>query len=222
MRELFGSIVVIGVIMGIVYVAQGWHERNAAQPAIATQPEQATATPNAAAPVVPLKCAIVVSSAGRKEGQSIAGMNIGLLTPTGEMLAAELSVAARRLFQEVEVVDTAEQARDADVILKPGFWIFENPTGFNLTGLALIYATGSAFVSGHVKVHVRLRDGTEFPVTGAVEKATIECSGVVPIAKQRKIMTDATRHAIAVAAEQLYATLAEDARVCARSDKKSN
>ena len=225
MRNIANVIVVVALILGVVYATQRFYERYSSPPARSPQSRDSSqGKPKADLPLaksvsmspeasrathqgIPITCAIVVPASYRQTGTGISGLNppagdLGLLTPVGEMIAKELPVAARRFFQEVEVVEESRRALRYDLILHPGNWRFDKDTGYHLTGLRLIYASGSAFVSGHLEVSVELRDtvrlrGTNaFNVTESVSKITIKCGGAVPIAQLRKIMTDATQHAI--------------------------
>jgi hypothetical protein len=221
MKELISTVLAIALILGVVKLAQRCHERPDSGPVevARSESEQQPAGESSVTAPTPsrracLKCAIVISAEDRARGDAIAGLNsLGLITPIGEMLATELPRTARQYFQSVEVIDDARQAPDVDVILKPGEWNYDEDTGYELTGLALVYASGHAFVSGRLGLNVRLRNGDTFSLDESVHKVTIPCGGFVPIAMLRKIMTDATRQAIAVAADSLMQDIARDMRV---------
>lgn len=228
MREFLVTLVGVAFVLGVVYVTQCFYEETYSPPTLHSAPavELPPASPPASAQeassithqIMPLNCAIVIAPSDMQMGTGIPELNapagdLGLLRPVGEMMAAELPSAASRYFQKVEVVPDAEEAIDADVIVDPGTWAFDGDTGYDLTGLALVYASGEAFVSGHLHVHVKLAADEGFELTESVNRVTIDCGGFVPVAQLRRIMTDATYRAITTVSEELMASIARDPRV---------
>jgi hypothetical protein len=147
MQDLIQCVIAFVVVMGTVIGAQSLYEQTYSPPAVATEasaesePEsECNDTQRSKQNVAPLKCVIVIADAYRERGKGIPGLN-GLVRPVGEIIASALPAASRPYFREVVVVSEKEEAKHADVIIMPGDWAYGADTGYQMTGLALVYAT---------------------------------------------------------------------------------
>ena len=231
MQELIQCVIAVVVIMGIVVGAQSLYEHTYSPPAVATEASteselepECNDTQRGNQNVAPLKCAFVIAKAYRERGKGIPGLNgpalnLGLVRPVGEIIASALPAATRPYFREVVVVSEKEKAKNADVIITPGDWAYGADTGYQMTGLELVYASGEAFVSFDLDARIEVRNGETFEMKESVHRVTIPAGGLCPAAKMQRIMTEATDAAVGRLSRQLAARIAAHPEVVEMASK---